>query len=108
GGYTEESGRPDPNRRPPRPKRGALTRLSYAPQSARTFYHQPPSPAHRAAHAGLRRRDAVPENVRWSPLQGVLHCGEEERGEGLRRGARFRATCAALVPPPCATETAGF
>src|SRR4051794_5052158 len=27
----DQSGRPDSNQRPPRPKRGALTRLSYAP-----------------------------------------------------------------------------
>src|SRR3954454_10695539 len=30
-GSIRESGRPDSNQRPPRPKRGALTRLSYAP-----------------------------------------------------------------------------
>jgi uncharacterized protein YkwD len=30
----DESGRPDSDRRPPRPKRGALTRLSYAPLCA--------------------------------------------------------------------------
>ena len=29
--YTKRSGRADLNRRPPRPKRGALTELRYAP-----------------------------------------------------------------------------
>src|SRR3954454_19345800 len=68
-GSIRESGRPDSNRRPPRPKRGALTRLSYAPLSEKCTH----GVAVRTHHFALR--DLLEAATLARPRPQIRHVG---------------------------------
>src|SRR5438046_3102799 len=88
---TSESGRPDSNRRPPRPKRGALTRLSHAPMAFVCAYSVTVC-AHELALASHGRR--------FDDTRGTTP-GDLFRDGGMHPATSTPRTCrnASLIPP---------